>query len=417
MNLPYHLIQRIVFALFGVSALTIKLPSIILGTLTILGIFILIKCWKRRNVAVLTTAIAVSSSQFLFMLQDGTPGIMFSFVVVWLLVASTYTTRSLMFTTFWKVVSCVLVATALYIPLGIYPVIALLITTSLHPHIRYVIRKVSRSKLIVAIVLGLVSISPLVYAVVLQPSTALTLLGIPPHIDLLQSVTTATLDLFGFFSASNGYFLRPLYPLGMTLIMCIGVYRLLTIKYTARSYTVLLLAVCLLPIIAINPTYTTALFPVGVILVGMGIATLIGNWYKLFPRNPYARIAGLVPISILVLGLVFTGVMRFMNNYTYNPGILSHYTTDLRLLSDTLATTKGEVVFVTSPEEKDFYTLVAHYNGNFNVSTDYEIQAPNLIVTSQARKIQQPKEPVTEIITNARAGESDRFYIYKTTVK
>ena len=420
-NLPYYILQRLSFLTLGVTPFSIKLPSIILGALTAIGIFVLTRTWFRRNVAVITTAIAISSTQFLFLLQDGTPAILFSFITVWLLAACTFVTRSQLFTTFWKVVACVLMATALYIPLGIYVVLAIVITASLHPHIRYVIRRVARVRFTIALLLGLISVAPLIYAIIIKPSVALMLLGIPTEgLNLPASLLTAGQDLFGFFSTSNSHQLRPLYPLATTLLILIGIYKLLTVKYTARSYTVLILGACLTLLVAINPTHATALYPIAVLMIAMGIATLIVNWYKLFPRNPYARVAGLVPITVLVVGLVFSGLMRYMNNYTYNPNILSHYTTDLRLLDNTLAreAETKKLQLVTAPSELPFYGLVAHYDSRFSANTTADPAATTIIFTKRAHKAEPvPALPLSTIVTSQKSSDADRFYVYKNTAK
>lgn len=416
-NLPYFILQRLGFMAFGVSTLTIKLPSIILGILTIIGVFALTRTWFRRNVAVITTVIAASSMQFLFLLQDGTPAIMFSFVAVWLLAASTFVTRSRYFTTLWKVVTCVLMATALYVPLGIYLVAALVITASLHPHIRYVIRRVSRTRLIIAILLGLASVSPLVYAIVVQPSVALILLGIPTTgINLFESVPLAMQNIFGFASTSNSFLLRPVYPLGIVVLICIGIYRLLTIRYIARSYATIILSACLLVLVLIEPAHANALFPVAMLMVAMGIATLISKWYKLFPRNPYARVAGLAPIAIVVAGLVFTGSMSYMNNYTYNPNILSHYSSDLKLLQQKLDAA-SPATLVVSADEQAFYGLVARYDKRVTLGAFEGANTKTLLVTSAAYKANPPSQELSTIVTNARDGDADRFYVYKTAAQ
>lgn len=416
-NLPYYLLQRVGFMLLGVSTLTIKLPSIILGLLTIVGIFVLIKTWFRRNIAVIVTAIAVSAPQFMFLLQDGTPAIMFAFTTIWLLAASTFVTRARYFSTLWKVITCVLMATALYLPLGIYTVLALVITASLHPHIRYVIRRVARTRLIIAIILGLISISPLVYAIILQPSVALTLLGIPTGgIDLVSSFTQAGQNLFGFFVPSNSYLLRPMYSLGVTLLLGLGIYKMFTVKHTARSYAVSIIAAFLVPLALIDPEHTIALYPIAVIMIALGVAGLVADWYKLFPLNPYARAAGLLPISVVVAGTVLSGVIRYTNNYTYNPTILGYYSTDLRLLDQTLHGTKGPKTVVVTPKEQAFYGLVAHYDKRFTVSTDIPTDR-TAIVTRAAYTAERPTQDISSIVTNARSNDSDRFYIYKTVTK
>lgn len=417
-DLPYHLLQRVCFILFGVSTLTIKLPSIILGALTSIGIFLLTKAWFRRNVAVLATVLAITTTQFLFLIQDGTPAISFSFVTIWLLTAGTYVTRHASFNTFWKVAGCVLMATALYIPLGVYAVLALLITASFHPHIRYVIRKISRMRLILAIVLGLISVAPLVYASVVHPGVALTLLGIPTTpIDLMANVKTVALDLFGFFSASTSAQLRPMYSLGVAILMAIGAYKLLTVKYTARSYIVLILSVFILPLTILNPHYLTHLYPLAVLMIAMGIVTMITSWYKLFPRNPYARVAGLIPLSVFVLGMMFSGVMRYMNNYSYNPNVLSYYSSDLRLLDTYLAKSKAQATttrVVTTKDELPFYTLVARYDKRFTASLDIAKAPQTIVMTHDAYTLHRTTVEPYRIITNRKSHAADRLYIYTT---
>ena len=155
-------------------------------------------------------------------------------------------------------------------------------------------------------------------------------------------------------------------------------------------------------------------------MIAMGIDTLIVNWYKLFPRNPYARVVGLVPITVLVVGLVFSGLMRYMNNYTYNPNILSHYTTDLRLLDNTLAreAETKKLQLVTNPSELPFYGLVAHYDSRFSASTTADPAATTLIFTKRAHKTEPvPALPLATIATSQKSSDSDRFYIYKNTAK
>ncbi len=421
-DLPYHILQRVGFLLFGVSTLTIKLPSVILGIGTTIGVFLLVQSWFRRNVAVLVTVVAITMTQFLYLIQDGTPDIMYSFITIWLLVAATHITRGKLFGTFWKVLACVLMATSFYSPLGGYLVVAMAITASFHPHIRYVLRRISRPRLIIAIILGLLSITPLVYAMILDHTVALTLFGLPTAgIDLKQNFLTVSRDLFGFFSTSNSHLLRPIYSLGVFLLMIIGIYKLFTVKYTARSYTVLILGALMIPLIILNPAHITRLYPLVVLMVAMGVASIIVSWYKLFPRNPYARIAGLIPLSIFIVGMVFSGVMRYMNNYMYNPNVLSFYTNDLRLLDRELATQKATnktTRLVTTASQSSFYSLVAHYDKRFSVDVDYQDAPAQLIVMHDVYATHKPSGyDLTKIVTSRKASDADRFYIYTKSAK
>ena len=342
-NLPYHVLQRLSFMLFGVTTLSIKLPSIVLGTLTVIGLFLLIRTWFRRNVAIIATVIAATSTQFLFLLQDGTPAITFSFLTVWLLFAATYVTRRKMFGTLWKVLTGILMASALYVPLGIYLVIAIMTTAIFHPHIRHLINHFSRPRLWIGVVLGSLSAAPAIYASILDKNVLFSLIGFPPTpLHMKDNLSQLALDFFGFSAHSTTYMIQPLYSLSLLLLIGVGIYKLLTYKYTARSYATLTLGLILVPLIILNPQHVTHLFPLGCLMIAMGIATLITDWYKLFPRNPYARVAGLIPLTILVLGTVYVSVTRYMNNYSYSPEILSHYSNDLRLVQREVAHAKAD---------------------------------------------------------------------------
>ena len=419
-NLPYHILQRVSFMLFGVSTLSIKLPSIILGTLTALGIFLLIRTWFRRNIAVFATILSVTSAPFLFMVQDGTPGIMYSFLTIWILFASTYVTRKKTFGTLWKVLAGVFMATILYTPLGIYLVVAVITTAFFHPHIRYIIRKFSRPRLWIAIILGLISLVPLVYASIVDHDTLFTLLGIPTgtlHIkDNLIQIASITA---GVLPHSASYLVQPLFSVGFVLLMVVGVYKLITYKYTARSYITLTLTVFMIPLVIFNPERVTYLFPLACLMLALGIATMVTDWYKLFPRNPYARIAGLIPLTILMVGIAYSGAARYMNNYTYNPALLSHYSNDLRLFERN-ASVYDHAVAIVSHDELPFYSLVASYNKHFSATEAIPAESTTAIVTRAAYLNHESRLNNTQlerIVTNRFTNDSDRFYIYKLAVK
>ncbi|MEO5948964.1 MAG: hypothetical protein ABIP74_01035, partial [Candidatus Saccharimonas sp.] len=393
--------------------------SLIFGVLMVIGIFFLARIWFRRNVAVLTTILAATSTQFLFLVQDGTPSIFYSFIVIWLLLSGTLVTRGYMFNTFWKVIAGVLLACALYVPLGVYLVVAVVITAWLHPHIRHIVRHISRLRLILALSLAAAFVTPLVYACIVDVSTLRTLLGIDiAHFALWQNILDMWHTFAGFLTPSTNYLLLPLYSLGLVVLMTIGLYRLWCQRHTARGYLVFILGGLLLPFIFLDISHVESVFALAVILMAYGMSYLIATWYRLFPRNPYARIAGLIPLSILTLGMVYSGIVRYTHNYTYNPQVLSHYSDDLRLLEGTLVKydTKTPITLLTSEDELPFYNVVAHYDKRFSATTSPQTQ-PILIVTHAARMKAPQDLAINTIVANSRATNADRFYIYKTSDK
>ena len=234
---------------------------------------------------------------------------------------------------------------------------------------------------------------------------------------------TVSQNLFGFFSSSNGFLPRPLYTISTVILIGIGIYKFLTVKYTARSYTVLILMAFMVPLILLNPDHILDLYPLALLMIAMGIATLIINWYKLFPRNPYARIVGLVPLSIFVIGMIFSGLTRYINTYLYDPNVLSNYSSDLRLVDTTVASLKSNTSnlrLIVTNDEFPFYELVAHYDSRFSVSKHYDNLPAYVIMSHDAYRAAPKIESTIElqqIVTNDRTSNSDRLYVYKTTTK
>jgi hypothetical protein len=343
---------------------------------------------------------------------------MFSFLTIWILFAATYVTRKKLFGTFWKVLTGVLMATALYTPLGIYLVLAVLTTAFFHPHIRYTILRFSRPRLWIGVALGVISIVPLVYAAAIDKNVLFTLLGLPQgDLHIKDNLVHIASMLFGVFPDIDSHMVRPLYSFGLLLICAVGAYKLLTYKHTARSYITLSLSVLMLPLVIFNPDRVTFLFPIIMLFAALGIATLITNWYRLFPRNPYARIVGLVPLAVLVIGVADTGINRYMYNNIYNKDLTSHFSNDLRLFSRAVSTAAPDKpVAVVSRTELPLYQLVAHYDNRFSVTADMPSTGTR-IVSHTANQGLKTKQVPNLIITNRFSDNADRFYIYKSVQK
>jgi len=420
-NLPYHILQRVSIDLFGISAISIKLPSLLLGAFSALGLLILLRTWFKENVAVLTMVLVFTTGQFLFVAQSGTPGIVYVFGSIWLLVAAMMISRRAKLTGIWKLALFGLAALSLYTPLSIYMLIALLSAIILHPHLRYIVRRLSKVKLALASACGLILIAPLVYVSVRHPSTGLMLLGIP---DTMPNIGANALQLikqyFDFISPISATYMTPIYGLGSMILIILGIFRLFTTKYTARSYIISAWIILLIPVLLINPSYISVTFLPGVLLMGMGIGLLFNRWYRLFPRNPYARIAGLVPLIVLIGGMVLSGIDRYTYGYLYDPRTASNFSSDLKLVNRQLNdATRGDTSIVVATDELAFYTVVAAHHTHTTIVTDTSqtVGAHTTVLTQAAYHAAPPSILPYRIITNGQAASADRFYIYKSTDK
>lgn len=417
-NLPYHILQRISIELLGVSSISIKLPSLILGALSALGMLLLLTVWFRRNVAVITAVLVITTGQFLFLAQNGTPSIVYVFWSVWMLVAATMVSRQAKGLILWKIALFGIAALSLYTPLSFYILLALLSSIVLHPHLRYIVRRLSKPKLLFAGFCALLLLAPLAYAIIRQPSLGLTLMGIPGSFPDLQANGIQLLrQYFDFITPSSNVLMTPMYGLGSMALILLGIFRLFTTKYTARSYLITIWTVLLLPVLLVNPAFTSVTFVPILLLMAMGIQALIGNWYQLFPRNPYARIAGLIPLAVLIGGMMMTGIDRYNYGYMYDPNTASNFSKDLQLLNKQLADKdRGQTTLIVSQAELPFYRVIVDHNKDVALAAKQQ-PAKTIIVSHNAFKTSTQTADLHRIITDDMSQNSDRFYIYKSRVK
>lgn len=404
-NMPYYALQAGVFAVFGVSIFTIKLPSLLLALFSAVGLIILLRRWFKPNIAVLASLIAISTGQFLFIAQSGTPSVLYIFWPIVLLLLGTQITREKRLRFLWKVLFVIFAALSLYTPLSVYPLIAIILAVALHPHLRNAVRKLSKVRLAFAGTIFALLVAPLIWFIVITPQLGLTLLGVPTvwPPDLLANALTVLKQYFLFWEPSTTEVMTPVFGLGSAILIGLGVYRLILTRETTRSYLIIFWILCLLPVLLLNPLFTTVTFVPSVLMLAAGLTSLIGYWYRLFPLNPYARIVGLVPIIILVVALITSGLARYVYGYHYSQAVAPLFSRDIALIPDDTAQ------LVVSDEQKPFFSAVANYRDGLEVVTTPT--ATSFVVTRDARR-DFPGYVITDIITGPRYSQADRLYVF-----
>lgn len=407
-NLPYHLMQKASFLAFGVNNFSIKLPSMILALLAGFGLILLLKRWFKSNIAVLASLIAITTGQFIFIAQNGSPSILYLFWPVWLLLLATMISNKEKYLIVLKMVFFILAALSLYTPLSIYALIAMVVAAIVHPHLRFIVKNLSKFQISIAILGAVIILVPLVFALIEAPSLGLTLLGVPTQMpDWGTNFALLGAQYAGFGWDGHLTIMTPFFALGSTLIILIGIYqRIVKVRMTAKSYVIIIWIIMLIPVVVINPNFTTIAFLPLVLLLASGIDAILSYWYKLFPFNPYARVGGLIPIVVLVGALVISGADRYNYGYRYDPNIVSGFSKDLKLLP---RETKNLYV---SEDEEAFYQVVASHNNRLSVSS-HQPDADEFIATKSAKDSISGNYIIKEIITDSSSNDADRFYIYK----
>lgn len=406
-SLPFYLFQALILSTFGISDFTIKLPSLILALFSAVGLILLLRRWFKPNIAVLTSLIAITTGQFLFIAQSGTPAIMYVFWPILLLSLGTQVTRSKKGSIFWKLTFAAAAALSLYTPLSIYPLIAIVLAIILHPHLRTIVRRLSKVKVFFSIFIAAILIAPLLWLIILHPQLGLTLLGVPTTWppDIAANFVTLMKQFFLFWEPSTTTLMTPVFGIGSVLIIILGVYRLILTRDTTRSYLIIIWTLCLVPVLLLNPQFTSVTFIPSVLLLAAGLTSLITYWYRLFPLNPYARIAGLIPIIILVMTLIGSGLDRYVYGYHYAPSTAVNFSKDLQLLP------KNTKHLVVTQDELAFYTAVAHHRKDLTVSTIPSTS--EFVATRTAHASITTNYAITRIITTTYSNDSDRLYVYK----
>lgn len=416
-NAPFHLLQRASIDLLGLSELSIKLPTAIFGVLSLGGIFLLLSLWFKKNIAILTTLLVVTTGQLLYLIQSGSTGILYVFWSVALLLFATLLARKVRAHLVWASLLGLFAALSLYTPLSIYLLIALIVITILHPHLRITIRRLPTVYVLIGGFVFLLLVAPLAYALMLEPTLGLRLLGVsgslPP--DLLANGQQIFNTYFNFAAgSSDATLMTPIYGLGSVALILLGVIRLATTKYTARSYLITTWLLVLVPLIFINPLYTSVTFVPLLLLMGMGLELLLRAWYRLFPLNPYARFAGLLPLTILLGGLAFSGIDRYLNGYHYTPSVASNFSRDLRLIDTQLARLDPATTTIVVPQKQQaFYTLLKKQRSGLTVATTTPETARGTVLVTKDATSQYSTANATTIVSTALADNPDRLYIYK----
>lgn len=422
-HLPYLALQALSVNTLGLNAISIKLPSLILAVLSVAAFFGLMRLWFRRNVAVITTIILVTTGHFLLISQLGTVKITYLFFNLVLLFSVSMMTQATKFRPAWLILTAVIAALSLYAPLEFYIVIGLLVISLVHPHARFIVLKQPWWSLVIAIIAFIGLSMPLVLGLIAHPDLLPHFAGIRDDVGgvTIGHAQNIIAQYIGFTTPDSGEAITPAYGVGIIALAGIGFYRMIRTKYTAKSYIISFWLLLLVPLVIFIPTTITFSFVPIMLLVAFAVNYLIKSWYGLFPRNPYARLLGLVPLAILVISLSISNVSRFVYGYHYDPSASTAFTQDLRLLDSTVHSETilmaNDVTIVVPRDQVAFYQLYAIrltsdtrfvVTDNFNSARTKPVQVIIVAGSLNTTSVQPP----LEVVTTDTAAHADRFYVY-----
>ena len=412
-NLPYYLLQKLCFRLFGLTLYSIKLPSIIIAVLAALFIILLLNRWFKSDVAIIGSILTTLSTAFLFLAGSGTPNIMYIFwlaLILWLgskIVGNNHV-PPLLFISFF-----ICVGLSLYTPLLCYVALAIAIAGIIHPHLRFAVTQVKTYQFVISIAIFVLIILPLILSCIFSPSI-ISKLVFMDNFSLktyLGNIATAFAPFFSFVYICDSIYLSPVFGLATVALIFIGALASIGQLFTSRNTVVGLLVIFAILVSGLQPHVAISIIVPIAILTAAGLESIIEKWHSLFPENPYAHFFGTLPVIVVILIIVVSGLTHFIFGYHYSAKVAKNFSNDITLINKNLD--NGAILIVSEDNVNfDFYKLFEKYSNITVLSKLPErSDAPIAVLGSPEPKTDNLK--LVKIITSPKSRNSDRLYIYE----
>jgi hypothetical protein len=162
-----------------------------------------------------------------------------------------------------------------------------------------------------------------------------------------------------------------------------------------------------------QPTLVYLLFIPLTLLTTVGLETLVRKWYDLFPRNPYARILAVVPLTILIAGLGWTSISRFGLGQNYETNVVYHYSQEFTAVRNTLSKENtAAATLVVMPDDKAFYEILQRDFPKLKVVDSSVKSSSDQAVIVLASADQLPAGTPKTIITNSHQNDAVLLRVY-----
>ncbi len=410
-DLPYRILQKYSITFLGLSAFSIKLPSIVIGLLLGLLLILLLNRWFKSNVSLLASCLIILSTPFLFLAGNGTPLIMLVLwptLLLWLGSKIQGEKRPKPLYSFAFSLAMLL---SVFTPYMIYFAVFCVLFVFLQPHLRFIIKNLPKLPLSSVIVLMLVGFTVLGISIFNHPDTIMELLFAKDfHIGaFFGNILAGLAPVFSWYSSMENVFLSPLISLPTLALALIGLFSTTKGFFASRNSIASILIVFCLVITGFNPDAAISLILPFSILVAHGIKYLLEKWYGLFPENPYARISALLPLTILFGIIIIPALLQYIYGYRYNPSVASEFSYDLSVIRHNLTNEKLVV-----KDNIDFYRIL-------EASTDIKIvesaENDQTIAFLGAPEKTPENYELSKIITSPMGDNSDIIYIYTYSEK
>lgn len=362
---PLHsIIQFATTQVLGFTALSIRLPSVIIGAATVVVLYFLLKRWFGKPTALMSSALIISADWFLHIARLGSGSIEFSF---WLSLALLGLTRVLERKSLWLMVFSISTAALLFVPFGPYVSLTLISSLLGYTALRKRLHESSTPIKAIGFVVLLVSVSAASYASYQNIDFLKQLLAI----DSMPGIRQYFVNLF--YNTGSVVAILPnsnpvVSPTSITLIrffelifILFGVVMLFKTRVNRLNLTLITLSIVLVLASGFDSSSrATGLFivPAAIFMTG-GIRHLIHRWKRTFPNNPYARIVAYVPLAVLFLCVVAVHYVSYFQLWAYQSSTQQAFSVDSQLVIERLNDTGlSEQTCFVETEDLNMQTII-----------------------------------------------------------
>ena len=419
-DLPYHFLQKYSIALFGLSAYSIKLPSIIIGALLAFLLILLLNRWFKNNVAIIASILAVLSAPFLYIAGSGTPLIMLVFWPTLLLWLGSKIQGKTLPKTIYTIFFGIFTLLSLTTPYICYLVVFVALYALLHPHLRFMIKSLPKvliafTLIVIAAVIGGFTLEFLKHP---ESFKALAFMDDFSWGHYFANIKDAFLPFFAWNGNVESVFLSPMIGLASLALAFTGLISTTKGFFASRNSIASIFIVFSIALSGFSPYCAVLIIIPFAILTAHGIRYILEKWYGLFPENPYARIFGLIPISVILGTMIISSLNHYLFGYRYNPVVANEFNEDLALIyenipEDTTILVQGGTL------NYDFYKILedsTNYRVTTTVSNIYTGSGSQRIATL-GKWSSELEYDLSRIITSPKSMNSDRIYLYEGVKK
>ena len=438
-NLPYKITQKITVKLLGLSYFSIKLPSILMAIGLAWLLVRLFTTWINRRTSLVAVVVVIATSNLLFLSQHGTASITLPFFTLLLIYLIDLASQGFDRVTSYRLqygrynpdllqsishLAFIMMLTAValvYTESGLYALLILTLVSLIHPRWRLLFRKLPgllEQKwrwivfgLPIALVLPLI-INSLAGYFTLELLANFDAFGL----NVGQNLELLGMKFLGLQYASYSLANTPILTLSSTALAIFGLVSVWSNREHPRQLMLIIWLALVLILGCFNNRLQNLILTPLILLIGYGINFLITSWYAIFPRNPYARVFGLLSIGVFLFFTVLTGLDFYQNYYRYTPGVANLFRDDLSTITK-IAKEQPVVRLVANRQnhEFEFYQILAKRHPNIKEVSDYFNPAYKegwQVVTYYARDTIRNSLP-DQIYTDHFTSQSDRFYVWK----